>query len=127
MVVMAVMAVLAWRGIEALVRTRDIAQASVELDQRVADEGHAPVVPGQSVQDVGVEDEHAPDAAAGLERVVQGGVVLRAQVAAEPYEGSLEGHYFGVFRVEDKRFFAARGLLWPLASCHWRRCGGNSV
>ena len=38
----------------------------------------------QFVQDVGVEHEHAPHRPAGAQRVVEGGVVVDAQVAAEP-------------------------------------------
>jgi hypothetical protein len=62
------------------------AQLGLQLDQRFADELHAPVGAGQPVQDRLVEDEDADHLAAGPQRAIEGGVVVHAQVAAEPHE-----------------------------------------
>ena len=64
------------------------AQRSVQLGHRGVDEFDPAVglqpFGQQFVQDVGVEHEHAPHRPAGAQRMVEGGVVVDAQVAAEP-------------------------------------------
>jgi hypothetical protein len=65
---------------------RQRAQRLVQLHQRLADELHPPVLPRQAVQDVGVEHEGAMHLAATAQRVVQGGVVVHAQVPPKPHE-----------------------------------------
>ena len=67
------------------------AQPRIELHQALAQEAHAPVHPGQGVQDVGVKDKDAPHLATGLEGVVQGGVVFPAQIASEPHQAFVVG------------------------------------
>ncbi len=62
------------------------AQLLVELQQRFADEFHPPVDPWQGVEDRRVEHEHADQLAAASQGVVEGRVVVHAQVAAEPHE-----------------------------------------
>jgi hypothetical protein len=61
------------------------------------DEVDAPVA-AAGRQDGRVVDKHAVHGLALAQGVMQGSMVKGAQVAAEPYEGSLEGHYFCVFR-----------------------------
>jgi DNA photolyase len=69
------------------------AEGGVELPDRVPDELDAPVrARGERVEDLGVEAERAVDAPRLLQRVVQGGVVVVAQVAAEPHQGGVVGH-----------------------------------
>ncbi len=86
-------------------------QVRVELHQRLADEFDAPVRPGQGIQNVGVEDEDAPDLAADLERVVQRCVVLAAQVATEPHQAFVVG---------------VHGGGW-VPACTTGRCGGSGL
>lgn len=57
---------------------------------------HTPVgAGGQRVEDLAVEDERAPHGAAARERFGERGVVLAAQVAAEPDEGAFGGQAHG--------------------------------
>jgi len=77
----------------------DGTQALVQFHQGLADELD-PAVGGQAafdqwIQDLGVEDEHAPDLPAGLERVVQRRIVLGAQVTPEPHQASVVGVHAG--------------------------------
>ncbi len=63
------------------------AKARVELGHRVPDELDAPVgAGGQRVEDLGVEAERAVDTAVRFQRVVQGGVVVVAEIAPEPHQ-----------------------------------------
>jgi hypothetical protein len=73
------------------VRRGQRAQFGVHAHQAVADELHAPVGARQRVEDVAVEDEGAPHLARGAQRVVQRGVVVGAQVAAQPDQGAVQG------------------------------------
>ena len=73
------------------VRSRQRAQFGVHADQAVADEFHAPVLPRKRIKDVAVEDEGAPHLARRAQRVVQGGMVVGAQVAAQPDQGFVNG------------------------------------
>ncbi len=59
------------------------------------DELDAPVGARQRVEDRAVVDECAPDLARCLERVVERGVVGRAQVAAEPDQGAVDLLFHG--------------------------------
>jgi hypothetical protein len=61
-------------------------QGLVQLDQRLSYELHPPVLAGQGVEDGPVEHEHRMHLAAGAQGVVEGSVVLRPQVAAEPQD-----------------------------------------
>ena len=63
-----------------------LAQGLVQLHQGLADELHPAVTPGQGVQDGLVEDEDGMHLAAGAQGLVQGGVVMGPQVAAEPHQ-----------------------------------------
>ena len=63
---------------------RQGAQAAVQFHQRLTDEFHAPVLAWQGGEDGAVKDEYAVHLLALQQGVVQGGVVLGAQVAAEP-------------------------------------------
>ena len=65
-----------------------LAQLVVQVNQAVADELDPPVLARQWRQDGGVEGEHAPNLARGAQRVVKRGVVVGAQVAAEPNQGT---------------------------------------
>jgi hypothetical protein len=80
-------------------RRRQRAQFGIDADQAVADELDPAVgrLPGgeQRIQDVAVEDEHAPDLACGTQRVVQRRMVVDPQVAAQPDEGAVEGLVHG--------------------------------
>ena len=60
------------------------AQGLVELGQALHDEVDSPVLPGQRVEDVGVEHEHGVHLFALAQGLVQAGVVVGAQVAPEP-------------------------------------------
>ena len=73
------------------VRQAQAAQLRVEIDQTVADELDPPVCARQAVQDRAVEDESAPDLARGLQRVAKGGMVVGAQVTAEPDQCAGQG------------------------------------
>jgi hypothetical protein len=70
------------------VRGGQCTQFGIHADQAVADELHAPVGPGQGFQDRAVEDKGAPHLPRCPQRMVQGGVVVGAQVAAQPDEGA---------------------------------------
>ncbi len=50
----------------------------------------------QRVEDRAVEDEAAPDLARGAQRVVQRGVVVGAQVAAQPDQRAIQGFVHGL-------------------------------
>ncbi len=64
------------------------AQRRVEFDQRVADEMHAAVAPRRQRVEYGpVEDEGAVHLAAARQRGGERGMIVVAQVAAEPDEG----------------------------------------
>ena len=64
------------------------AQGGIELDQGFADELHASVLAaGQRVEDVGIEDEGAMDLAGIAQGRAESGVVVVAQIAAEPDQG----------------------------------------
>ena len=73
-------------------------EARVELLHGVPDELDAPVgTRRKRVEDLGVEAERAVDAPMGLRRVVQGGVVVIAEIAAEPRQRAVAdgGHAAG--------------------------------
>ena len=59
-------------------------QCGVQLDQAMPDELDAPVRARQPVQNLAVKDKQTKHLPAGAQGVVQGGVVVRAQVAAKP-------------------------------------------
>ena len=103
------------------------AQFGRQFGHAGVDEVDAAVTPRQGGQDGAVIDKYTMHGLALAQGVVQRGMIKGAQVAPEPYQGSLDAHYFRVFRVKDQLFFAVQGVLWPLASRLWRRCGGNSV
>ena len=64
-------------------------QAVVQLQHAGVDELHAPVAArGQRIQDVGVEHEGAVHALMAAQRVVERGVVVATQVAAQPHQGA---------------------------------------
>ena len=65
---------------------RQRAQLGVQTRQRTHNELHAPVGPGQGVQDVAVQHKDAVQARARLQGGGQGGVVFQAQVAAQPHQ-----------------------------------------
>jgi hypothetical protein len=56
------------------------------------DEFHTAVRPRQGVKDFLVINESAKHGFAALQRVVQGGMVKAAQIAAEPYQSSAKRH-----------------------------------
>ncbi len=67
----------------------ELAQALVQRLRAGMDERHAPVAAaGQRIQDAGVEDEGAVHPLVAAQRVVQGGVVVAAQVAPHPHQGA---------------------------------------
>ena len=66
------------------------AQFRVQHRQAVAQKLHPPIGTRQGVEDGGVEDEGAPDAARAFQRLVQRGVVVHAQVPAQPDQGAGE-------------------------------------
>jgi hypothetical protein len=89
----------------------------LQLGDGVPDEFDATVgAARQRIEDPGIEDEHAEDGARIAERVVQRGVVVGPEIAAEPDEGAVEGfHGFqfragaaGRLRVRCGRRFARR-------------------
>jgi putative transcriptional regulator len=82
--------------------------------QAVADELHAPVGARQRVEDVAVEDEGAPHLARRAQRVVQRGVVVGAQVAAQPDQRGSSG--LGI-RVSQTRGVppGLENEAWPAA------------
>ena len=59
-------------------------QCGVQLDQAMPDELDAPVRARQPIQNLAVKDKEAKHLPAGAQGVVQGGVVVCAQVAAKP-------------------------------------------
>ena len=66
---------------------RQLAQRAVQLRHAGVDELHAPVrARGQGLQDVGVVHEGAVHLGVAPQRLVQGRVVVAAQVAAEPHQ-----------------------------------------
>ena len=65
-------------------------EVPVEFDDAGVDELDPAVCTGQRIEDLGVEDEHAPDPARGAQRVVQRGVIFDAKVTAEPDEGVVQ-------------------------------------
>ncbi len=69
------------------------AKRRVDFLDGAQDELDAPVATRQRIEDGAVEDEHAVHPAVRIQGVVQGGVVLHAQVAAKPDEGN--GHRRG--------------------------------
>ena len=71
-----------------------LAERLVQFRDRAVDKGHPPVSAiFQGVKDLGVEDEHAMHLGGIGQRVVQRGVVVVAQVAAEPDQGGVsDGH-----------------------------------
>jgi hypothetical protein len=73
-------------GVRHAVRPGQLAQLLVEPLQAVADEFDAPVGARQRIQDRAVEHECAPHAPGRAQGLVQGGVVLGAQVATQPHE-----------------------------------------
>jgi len=84
------------------VRSAQPPQFGVDANQAVADELHAPVGPGQGLQDRAVEDEGTPHLPRGPQRVVQRpqrvvqrGVIVGAQVATQPDEGAVQGLVHG--------------------------------
>jgi hypothetical protein len=62
-----------------------------QRDDRFVDELDAAVRARQRVEDVAVEDEGAPDPPGRSAGVVERGMVLDAQVAAEPDQRGVEG------------------------------------
>jgi hypothetical protein len=73
------------------VRLAQRTQLRVQVHEAVANELDAPVGPGQRREQLGVEHEAAPDPPRLPQGVVQGRLVLDAQVAAEPHERGVEG------------------------------------
>lgn len=65
-------------------------QLLVELAHTGVDELDPPVPAWQRLQDVGVEHEDAPHPPRGAQGVVERGVVVRPQIAAEPHQGAVE-------------------------------------
>ena len=61
-----------------------VAQACIQLHQRFTNELHTPVLARQGGQNVCVEDKHTVHTLALLQGDIQCGVVVCAQVAAEP-------------------------------------------
>ena len=58
-------------------RAAHLLEGRAQLHDALPDEFHAPVSPaGQRIQDLGVEYENAVDGPAGLERVIQRGVIM---------------------------------------------------
>jgi hypothetical protein len=66
------------------------------------DEFHAPILPGQAGQNVGVEHEHGMHLSALPQGVVERGLIVGAQVAPEPDQaiGKL-GLGRGVHRIDS--------------------------
>ena len=64
----------------------ELFQLGIELDQRLADEFHPAIGARQGVEDGAIEHEHADHLAAGPQRLPEGGVVVDAEIAAEPHE-----------------------------------------
>ena len=71
------------------------AEGAAQLVDAVANELDTPVAARQGVEDLAVEDEHAPDLARGPQGVVQRGVVVGAQIAAKPDEGTVQWSLHG--------------------------------
>ena len=70
----------------------ELAQFLIQRRDAGMDELNAPVAArGQGIQDVGIEHESAVHALEAAQCVVQGGVVVAAQIAAHPHQGST-GH-----------------------------------
>ncbi|MPM48373.1 hypothetical protein SDC9_95097 [bioreactor metagenome] len=68
-------------------------QGGIEFDQRFANEMNAPVLAGgQRIKDVGIENEGAVNVAGIAQGRTEGGVVVVAQVAAEPDQGFFVVH-----------------------------------
>ncbi len=67
------------------------AQFGVHAHQAVADELDAAVDPRQGVEDGAVEHEHAPHLPGCEQGVVQRGMVIGAQVSAQPDQGAVQG------------------------------------
>jgi hypothetical protein len=92
------------------VRGGQCTQFGIQADQAVADELHTPVGPGQGFQDRAVEDKSAPHLPRCPQRMMQGRMVVGAQVAAQPDEGA------------GKRSWVSRPVVWgqnrilPMAS-----------
>jgi len=69
------------------------AQGCVQFDERFANEMDAPVVTGvQRIENVGIENEGAKNVAGVAHGRTEGGVVVVAQVAAEPDQGFFVVH-----------------------------------
>lgn len=64
-------------------------QVGIQHPQRVQDEGDTAVGPGQRIQDVGVQHKGAVHPAVALEGVIEGRMIVRTQVAAEPDQGGV--------------------------------------
>ena len=62
------------------------AQLGIQAGERAQDELHAPVGPGQGVQNGAVQNKDAVQAGARLQGGGQGGVIFQAQVAAQPHQ-----------------------------------------
>jgi putative transcriptional regulator len=67
------------------------AQGGIQLLDRAQDELDAAIAARQRVEDGGVEDEYAMHPVVRQQRPVQGGMVVVAQVAAEPDQGGRHG------------------------------------
>jgi hypothetical protein len=65
-------------------------QLAVEIDQALADELHAPVAPGQGIEDLPVEHECHPHSPGCPQRMVERGVIVGAQVATAPHQRAVE-------------------------------------
>ena len=76
-------------GVVDSVRLGQCLQCGVELGQRLHDEINPPVCARQRVENLAVQHEKAENLSAGAQGVVQGGVVVRPQVAAEPDQSAL--------------------------------------
>ena len=77
------------------VRAAEQPHLPIEVGQALVNELHPPVGARQRVEDVGVEDERAPDPSRRPQGVIQRGVIVHAQVAAKPHERAVQGLVHG--------------------------------
>ena len=82
------------------VATAQRREVGIQLDQAGVDEVHPPVrhdaLCQQRVEDVPVENKQAPDLTGQPKGVVQGGMVVGTQVAAEPHQGTVNSRGHGI-------------------------------
>jgi hypothetical protein len=91
------------------VRAAEQLQLRIEIDDALLDELDPAVDSRQGVQDVGIEDEDAPHAPCGAQRVIKRGVVVNPQIAAKPDECAVERlvHDRAVWRIRRISAWAA--------------------